>query len=83
MLGAASLSVAEPSADAVLSICHSIGQIPSFVGDMERPEDFPKALAVSMVFEFALFTITGAVVYHYAYVAFSTCCCTISHDYTS
>lgn len=39
--------------------------IPSFVGDMERPQDFPKALAVSMAAEFALFTLTGAVVYHY------------------
>lgn len=83
MLGAAALPLVECFADAVLSVCHSIGQIPSFVGDMERPEDFPKALAVSMVFEFALFTITGAVVYHYAYVAFSTYFCTVSHDYTS
>lgn len=40
--------------------------IPSFVGDLEHPEDFPKALAISMAFEFALFTITGAVVYNYA-----------------
>lgn len=45
-----------------------VGQalIPSFVGDMKNPEDFPKALYVSMAAEFILFTITGAVVYHYA-----------------
>ena len=33
---------------------------------MEHPEDFPKALAVSMLFEFLLFTLTGAIVYKYA-----------------
>lgn len=36
---------------------------------MRQPEDFPKALAVSMTAEMLLFTITGAVVYHYTYVA--------------
>ncbi|GAA5835032.1 hypothetical protein JCM3766R1_002077 [Sporobolomyces carnicolor] len=46
--------------------------IPSFVGDMERPQDFPKALAVSMAAEFALFTITGAVVYHYTGTEYAT-----------
>lgn len=51
---------------AILNIVYTwVGQalIPSFVGDMAHPEDFPKALAISMFFEFCLFTITGAVVY--------------------
>ncbi|SCV67981.1 BQ2448_102 [Microbotryum intermedium] len=55
--------------NALLNIVYTwIGHalIPSFVGDMERPEDFPKALAVSMLFEFILFTLTGALVYFYA-----------------
>jgi len=46
--------------------------IPSFVGDMEHPKDFPKALAVSMAAEFCLFTITGAVVYHYTGTEYAT-----------
>ncbi|GAA6061996.1 hypothetical protein JCM10212_004274 [Sporobolomyces blumeae] len=46
--------------------------IPSFVGDMEHPRDFPKALAVSMAAEFALFTLTGAVVYHYTGTEYAT-----------
>ena len=36
---------------------------------MEHPEHFPKSLAVSMAAEMLLFTITGAVVYHYTCVA--------------
>lgn len=54
---------------AILNIVYTwVGQalIPSFVGDMERPEDFPKALAVSMFFEFCLFTLSGGIVYAYA-----------------
>lgn len=45
-----------------------VGQalIPSFVGDMKHPEDFPKALYTSMIAEFILFTVTGIVVYYYA-----------------
>ncbi|GAA6023725.1 hypothetical protein JCM8202_003154 [Rhodotorula sphaerocarpa] len=46
--------------------------IPSFVGDMRQPEDFPKALAVSMTAEMLLFTITGAVVYHYTGIEYTT-----------
>ncbi|CEQ38661.1 SPOSA6832_00129, partial [Sporobolomyces salmonicolor] len=46
--------------------------IPSFVGDMERPQDFPKALGLSMAAEFCLFTITGAVVYHYTGIELTT-----------
>ena len=55
--------------NALLNIVYTwIGHalIPSYVGDMARPQDFPKALAISMFFEFVLFTLTGAVVYHYA-----------------
>lgn len=39
--------------------------IPSFIGDMEKPQDFPKALGISMTAQLVLYTITGAVVYHY------------------
>lgn len=46
--------------------------IPSFVGDMEQPRDFPKALAVSMAAEFILFTLTGAIVYHYTGTEYAT-----------
>lgn len=49
--------------------------IPSFVGDMSQPEHFPKALALSMLAEFVLFTCTGAIVYSYAYVSLSIFCC--------
>ncbi|KAI5480146.1 neutral amino acid permease [Pseudohyphozyma bogoriensis] len=61
--------------NAVLNITYTwVGQalIPSFVGDMANPEDFPKALYVSMAAEFCLFTITGAVVYYYAGTQYST-----------
>ncbi|CDZ97743.1 Amino acid transporter, transmembrane [Phaffia rhodozyma] len=53
---------------ALLNIVYTfVGQalIPSFVGDMARPEDFGKALYLSMAAELLLFTITGAVVYSY------------------
>lgn len=41
------------------------GQIvyPSFIAEMKRPEDFPKALYAITIAEFILFTVTGAVVY--------------------
>lgn len=45
--------------NAILNITYTwTGQvlIPSFVGDMAHPEDFPKALYVSMAAEFILFT---------------------------
>ncbi|KAK4688308.1 hypothetical protein P7C73_g1802, partial [Tremellales sp. Uapishka_1] len=51
---------------ALLNIAYTfIGQalIPSFVGDMAHPEDFPKALYLSMALEMIVFTVTGAVVY--------------------
>ncbi|BGP12279.1 hypothetical protein JCM10213v2_000192 [Rhodosporidiobolus nylandii] len=54
--------------NAVLNIVYTfIGHalIPSFIGDMEHPEDFPKALGVSMTAQMLLYTILGAVVYHY------------------
>ncbi|GAA6041636.1 hypothetical protein JCM8097_007784 [Rhodosporidiobolus ruineniae] len=54
--------------NAVLNIVYTfIGHalIPSFIGDMENPDDFPKALGISMTFQLLLYTILGAVVYHY------------------
>ncbi|KAL7411848.1 transmembrane amino acid transporter protein-domain-containing protein [Mrakia frigida] len=51
---------------AILNIAYTYtGQalIPSFVGDMKKPEDFPKALYLCMAAELILFTISGAVVY--------------------
>jgi amino acid transporter len=54
---------------ALLNIIYTFtGQalIPSFVGDMKNPEDFPKALYISMSVEVLLFTVCGAVVYKYA-----------------
>lgn len=44
-----------------------IGQAlyPSFIAEMKRPEDFPKALATLTIMELVLFTITAAVGYHY------------------
>lgn len=51
-----------------------IGQalIPSFVGDMKRPEDFPKALYISMAVELALFSTCGAIVYSYTGTVLTT-----------
>ncbi|KAL8278123.1 hypothetical protein RQP46_009447 [Phenoliferia psychrophenolica] len=56
------------------AVLNWVGQalIPSFVGDMKHPEDFPKALYVSMAAEFCLFTITGSVVYAYAGTSYTT-----------
>jgi hypothetical protein len=51
---------------ALLNIAYTfIGQalIPSFVGDMARPQDFPKALYMSMAAELVLFTLSGALIY--------------------
>ena len=53
---------------ALLNIAYTfIGQalIPSFVGDMARPQDFPKALYLSMAAELVLFTLSGAIVYYH------------------
>ncbi|KAJ9107959.1 hypothetical protein QFC20_003644 [Naganishia adeliensis] len=60
---------------AILNIAYTfIGQalIPSFVGDMRHPEDFPKALYISMTVELALFSTCGAIVYSYAGTALTT-----------
>ncbi|GAA6046556.1 hypothetical protein JCM3770_006207 [Rhodotorula araucariae] len=46
--------------------------IPSFIGDMERPQDFPKALGISMTAQILLYTITGAVVYRYTGIELTT-----------
>ncbi|GAA5846776.1 hypothetical protein JCM9279_004438 [Rhodotorula babjevae] len=54
--------------NAVLNVVYTfVGHalIPSFIGDMEKPQDFPKALGISMTAQLVLYTITGAVVYHY------------------
>lgn len=44
-----------------------IGQIlyPSFIAEMKRPQDFPKALATLTIAELILFTVTAAVGYYY------------------
>jgi len=44
-----------------------IGQIlyPSFIAEMERPQDFPKALAALTIGEMVLFIVVAAVGYHY------------------
>jgi hypothetical protein len=39
---------------------------------MKRPEDFPKALYISMTVELALFSTCGAIVYSYAGTALTT-----------
>lgn len=60
---------------ALLNIAYTfIGQalIPSFVGDMKRPQDFPKALYASMAAELVLFTVCGAVVYSHTGTALTT-----------
>jgi amino acid permease len=53
--------------NAVLNIVYSfIGHplIPSYIGDMRDPSQFPKALYITMAIEIALFTVLGAFVYH-------------------
>ncbi|WVQ83846.1 hypothetical protein IAT38_005990 [Cryptococcus sp. DSM 104549] len=54
--------------NAVLNITFLwVGQIlyPSFIAEMKRPQDFPKALATLTIAELVLFTVTAAVGYHY------------------
>ncbi|OWT38790.1 hypothetical protein J008_03705 [Cryptococcus neoformans] len=54
--------------NAVLNITFLwIGQIlyPSFIAEMKRPQDFPKALATLTIAELILFTVTAAVGYYY------------------
>jgi hypothetical protein len=60
---------------AVLNIAYTfIGQalIPSFVGDMAKPEDFPKALYTCMAFELILFSTCGAIVYAHTGIDLTT-----------
>ena len=38
---------------------------PTFIAEMRRPQDFPKALAALTILQLVLFTITAAVGYHY------------------
>ena len=52
--------------NAVLNIIYSfIGHplIPSYIGDMRDPSQFPTALYITMAIEIVLFTILGAVVF--------------------
>jgi hypothetical protein len=60
---------------ALLNIAYTfIGQalIPSFIGDMARPQDFPKALYSSMAAELILFSTCGAIVYAHTGVGLTT-----------
>ncbi|KAF8530247.1 transmembrane amino acid transporter protein-domain-containing protein [Hysterangium stoloniferum] len=53
---------------AFLNITYTfVGQItlPSFISEMKNPKDFPKALWAVTIAEVAVFTVTGAVIYHY------------------
>ena len=51
---------------AFLNISYTfIGQItlPSFIAEMQRPEDFPKALWAVTIAEIIVFSLVGAIVY--------------------
>ncbi|KZV65578.1 hypothetical protein PENSPDRAFT_745041 [Peniophora sp. CONT] len=53
---------------AFLNISYTlIGQItlPSFIAEMREPKDFPKALWVVTICEIIVFTLCGALMYHY------------------
>ncbi|KAF5391199.1 hypothetical protein D9757_003160 [Collybiopsis confluens] len=53
---------------AFLNITYTlVGQaaIPSFIAEMENPKDFPKALWAVTIAEIVIYTICGAVVYHF------------------
>jgi len=53
---------------AFLNISYSfIGQItiPSFIAEMKNPKDFPKALWACTIAEIVVFTLCGALMYHY------------------
>jgi uncharacterized membrane protein YesL len=39
---------------------------PSFIAEMKRPQDFPKALAALSIAEFVLFAVPAIVGYRYA-----------------
>uniref|UniRef100_A0A0W0F1G1 Amino acid transporter transmembrane domain-containing protein n=1 Tax=Moniliophthora roreri TaxID=221103 RepID=A0A0W0F1G1_MONRR len=56
------------SMSAFLNISYTfIGQItlPSFIAEMKNPRDFPKALWAVTIAEIIVFTLCGALVYHY------------------
>jgi amino acid permease len=38
---------------------------PTFIAEMRRPQDFPKALAALTILQLILFTVTAAVGYHF------------------
>lgn len=59
---------------ALLNIAYTFsGQalVPSFVGDMKYPEQFPTALYITVGCQLTLFTICGAVVFSYAGTQFT------------
>jgi len=54
--------------NAVLNITFTwVGQIcyPTFIAEMERPQDFPKALTVLTFVEFIIFSLAGVIGYRY------------------
>lgn len=64
--------------NAFLNITYTfVGQIliPSYVDDMKRPQDFDKALYLCTFMEIVIFTIGGAVGYHYIGDEFMTSPC--------
>jgi len=53
---------------AFLNILYTfVGQItlPSFIAEMENPKDFPKALWAVTIAEIVIFTLCGAIMYHF------------------
>ncbi|KAH7106454.1 transmembrane amino acid transporter protein-domain-containing protein [Auriculariales sp. MPI-PUGE-AT-0066] len=51
-----------------LNICYTfVGQItlPSFIAEMKEPKDFPKALWAVTLCEIVVFTLCGAIMYHF------------------
>jgi hypothetical protein len=51
-----------------------VGQIvlPSFIAEMKNPKDFPKALWAVTICEVVVFTICGAVMYHFIGLQYMT-----------
>ena len=81
--GGAPIVLAIPAAEtsfvnglsAFLNISYTfIGQItlPSFIAEMKRPEDFPKALWAVTIAEIIVFSAVGAVVYAYTGTQYNT-----------
>jgi len=61
--------------NAFLNISYTfIGQItlPSFIAEMEKPEDFPKALWAVTIAEVILFSLVGGIIYGYTGTQYNT-----------